>query len=131
MLNLSSANNRKIKHLYVEKIDLEIHNQEQKPKLPRHISSLENKSYYQSAHCLQASQIPNKCSLNPDSSGADRINLAVDILKYQLKDRASQQKHLKNLRDNIRHRLKVANAKGNRELADVLQKEFKELAINS
>ena len=128
MLNLSSTGNYKIKQPHAEKIEMTMLNQELKPKLPRHISCLETTSYSQSARSNAAVHQPLKCPLNRDPSQREATNLAVNILKYQLKDYAAQQKHLANLLHNLKYRLQVANAKGNRELVDLLQKEFTELA---
>lgn len=122
MLNLSSTNNYKIKQPHVEKIETTMVNQELKPKLPRHISCLETNTYPQSALNNEAVYQPLKCPLNPEP------RLVVNILKYQLKDYAAQQKHLTNLLHNLKYRLQVANTKGNRELVELLQKEFTELA---
>ena len=148
MLNLSSSRNHRIKQPHVEKIEVAILNQELKPKLPRHISCLETSTYSQSIRGNSAVQQPLKCSLDKDLSRREATNLVggnapsngacstprvspVNILKNQLKAYTAQQKHLANLLNNLRYRLKVANAKGNRELVDLLQKEFTELATNT
>ncbi len=130
MLNLSSTRNHRIKQPHVEKIGVATFNQELKSKfkLPRHISCLETNTYSRSERSNSAVHQPLKCSLNQDLSRREATNLAVDILKYQLKDYTAQQKHLENLLNNLRYRLQVANAKGNRELVNLLQKEFTELA---
>ena len=110
----------------VEKIDLEINYLETRPRLPRHISCLENQTYSKNRSII-TDQIPQACSLNLDSNRVEAINLAVDIIKYQLHDRLSQQKHLENLLVNLKHRIKVARATGNSQLVNVLQQEFREL----
>lgn len=128
MLNFSSAKYHKKNQVHIEKIDLEIPHRELKPKLPRHISCLENKAYSQSNCGHFTTQIPLTCSLNQEPSKSEADNLAVNILKYQLKDRAARQKHLENLLTNLKRRLKVADANGNQELVHILQQEYTELA---
>ncbi len=127
MLNLSPYSDKKRNKYYSEKIGLEIANIEINPKLPRHISGLSSKKHREIGKQGQASQMPTVCSINLDPEPAETINLAVDILKYQLNDRASKQKHVENVRRNLQHRLQVAQASENRELMSILQEEFRQL----
>lgn len=131
MLNLSpySSNNRP-HSFYDEAIAGETFYQQKKLKLPRHISSLESKTRVNS----NLDEINHKsviCLTNLDSDSVEAIDLAVSILKYQLKDRASKQKHLENVRCNLRHRLQVAQVQGNSQLVDILQEEFRQLEASS
>ncbi|MEM8720043.1 MAG: hypothetical protein AAGE84_12130 [Cyanobacteria bacterium P01_G01_bin.39] len=127
MLNLSPNRNNRLYQMRVEKIDLEINNRETKLRLPRHISCLENRSYSATSRSTITEKIPHACSLELDSNRVEAINLAVDIIKYQLHDRLCQQKHLENILVNLRHRIEVASATGNAQLVNILQQEFSEL----
>ena len=93
----------------------------QKPRLPRHISSLESESY--NRFYLTKIQTLSTCPL-PQSPTS---NVAWNILKYQLGDGPSQQKHLANLRSNLEHRLTVARVQGNERLIQILQAESRQL----
>ncbi|MEM7592848.1 MAG: hypothetical protein AAF383_15245 [Cyanobacteria bacterium P01_A01_bin.83] len=127
MLNLSPNRNNRINQMRVEKIDLEINDRETKLKLPRHVSCLENKSYSLKSRSTITDKIPDACSLDQNYNSVEAINLAVDIIKYQLHDRLCQQKHLENLLINLKHRIEVARATGNAQLVNILQQEFSEL----
>ena len=133
MLNLSRHQNNQKSKGYSEKIDLEMPQgqlKQIKPKLPRHISSIESKDYRFSTNQNKTSQMPTACPTNLANDSSEAINLAVSILKYQLQDRASQQKHLENVRRNLQHRLEVAKAEENRKLVTILQAEFRQLETN-
>ncbi len=107
--------------------------QQKKLKLPRHISSLESKARVNSnlGNLDEINYQSVICSTNLDSYPAEAIDLAVSILKYQLKDLASKQKHLENVRCNLRHRLQVAQVQGNSQLVNILQEEFRQLEASS
>ena len=115
MIKLSSGSD------YSNKYSSEIFgktNPHQKPKLPRHISSLESGSYNRS-NWMKVQRL----SLSHDSP----TDAAWNILKYQLSDRSCQQKHLANLRNNLEHRLSVARVQGNEKLVQILQEESRQL----
>ena len=120
MIELSSYPNRGKKYP-LEIIDIETVAR-QKPRLPRHISTLESKI---SNHFnLSEVQQPKTCPLASESLNS---TVAWNILKYQLSDRASQQKHGENVRSSLKHRLEVARAMGNKQLVRILQEEFRQL----
>lgn len=131
MLNLSpySSNNRP-HSFYDEVMGAEAFARQKKLKLPRHISSLESKARVNSCVNSNLDEINYQSvirSANLESHPAEAIDLAVSILKYQLKDLASKQKHLENVRCNLRHRLQVAQVQGNSQLVNILQEEFRQL----
>ena len=127
MLNLSLYSDKKRNKYHSEKIVLEIPNIQTNPKLPRHISGLSSTKHRKLGKQGQTSQMPTVCSINLDADPAETINLAVNILKYQLNDRTSKQKHVENVRRNLQHRLQVAQDSENRELVSILQEEFRQL----
>lgn len=131
MFNLSSRQDLQPSKKYSETIDLEIPSEKLKRKLPRHISCLESKNYRQSNNLNRPIQLRTSCLTNLATHKTESINLAVDILKYQLSDRASKEKHLENVRRNLQHRLEVAKAKKNSQLVSILQEEFKQLETSS
>lgn len=125
MLNLSSSNNQRNK-LHPEKIDLEMPNRLAKQKLPRHIFCLESKGY-QADIATRSSKMCPEFLAKSDRHQQETINLAVYILKYQLNDHASRQKHRENVCYSLKYRLSLAYAKGNRELVNILQAEARQL----
>lgn len=127
MFNLSSHPDHQESKRYSETIDLEIPFEKRSQKLPRHISCLESKNYRQSGNLNQAIQIRTSCSTDLAGDKTEEINLAVNILKYQLNDRVSKEKHLENVRRNLQHRLEVAKATKNCQLVTILQEEFRQL----
>lgn len=95
-----------------------------KPKLPRHISSIESKAHT----ALERWQHRAECSADkPNFSCSQAIELAVNISRYQLRDRVSRQKHSENVRSNLERRLQVAISSGNYPLVALLQAEFEQL----
>lgn len=125
MKQIFSHPHRPKQKLKSETIRTEITDWQHRPlQLPRHISVPEIKTY-RGTHANQIDYIPRACPL--DNSQPAQTNLAWDLLKYQLSDRAAQQQHLANLRSNLQHRLQVAQAKGDRKLVDILQDEFQQL----
>ena len=95
-----------------------------KPKLPRHISTLESLGHAKANNSQL--KVNNKCSLSSDTEVEKALDLAVNILRYQLED-SSRQKHLSNLHRNLQNRLAVAIATKNEELVELLQQEFQQL----
>lgn len=127
MLNLSpNSPNYRPPSFYKEVMGAETFDRQKKLKLPRHISSLESKGRLNST-LDEINYQSVICSANLESHPAEAIDLAVSILKYQLKDLASKQKHLENVRCNLRHRLQVAQVQGNSQLVNILQEEFRQL----
>ena len=118
MIKLSSGSNYSNK--YSLEMVGEVANLHQKPKLPRHISSLESGTYNRSS--LIKLQTLSACPLSQSPT-----NAAWDILKYQLSDRHLEQKHLANLRSNLERRLSVARVQGNEKLIQILQEESRQL----
>jgi hypothetical protein len=97
-------------------------------KLPRHISSISSwgsKLHRNISNSNKIEQVSKTYRLAADPSEA--TNLAVNILRYQLSDRASKQKHLENVYGNLEHRLEVAQANKNQQLVNILREEFKQL----
>lgn len=109
----------------LEIIETEIADSHSKPKLPRHISQMESTSHRGGANLGKIDYIPRICQIDPYR--AKIVNLAVDILKYQLGDRQVKQKHLANVRCDLERRLQVAKARGNQQLINILNEEFKQL----
>ncbi|MGF1589477.1 MAG: hypothetical protein ACFCU7_09560 [Pleurocapsa sp.] len=132
MLNLSFySSNYRSPSFHNEVTDTEIGYRQRKLRLPRHISSLESKARVNASNLGKINPQSKIASLNLDFQEVEAIDLAVSILKYQLKDFASKQKHLENIRCNLRHRLQVAQMQGNIKLVHILQEEFKQLELSS
>jgi hypothetical protein len=97
-----------------------------KPRLPRHISSLE------SPHRIRAikthlRQAPKKCPLDQNASPVVASNQAIDMLRDQLQDTVFAEKYLANVRRNLQYRLEVAQSEENCQLVTILQEEVKQL----
>ena len=125
MKNLScySTSSRREYQLVVETETTGCHH---RLKLPRHILSIESQSHRgQSSSIEQINYVPRAFLVKPYQ--AEKANFALDILKYQLSDRHTQQKHLENLLCNLQHRLRVAKNQGNNQLVSILQEEFRQL----
>ncbi len=101
--------------------------QERRYPYPRHISQLESPSHrgYRNTVSRIAS-LPKTCNLPASQSGTE-VNIAVNILQYQLSDRSLRQNHLDNMRRSLKRRLQAAQASGDRHLIDLLNDEFKPL----
>jgi hypothetical protein len=93
--------------------------------LPRYISAPETKSYQGGHNLGKIDYTVRVCHVN--AGKPTKTDLAWNILKYQLSDRASQQKHLENVRSNLEHRLQVAKTTGNNQLVNILQDEYRQL----
>lgn len=119
------SNIRRYKH-HSEIIETEISDWRSQTYLPRHMFVPETKSHRGRHNLGKIDRLPPRiCHIEP--AGKKNTNLAVNILKYQLSDRASQQKHLENLRRNLEHRLQVAKSQGNSQLLNLLQEEYRQL----
>ena len=92
--------------------------------LPRHISRVETKSH-RGASCQSINYVPKVCHV--PLSQEQHSSQAFDILKYQLRDRSIQEKHLENVRCDLQRRLQKAIDRGNTQLIDILQDEYKQL----
>ncbi|NJK55095.1 MAG: hypothetical protein HC939_03510 [Pleurocapsa sp. SU_5_0] len=126
MLNLSRSTNYRDAPNYLELEDNLISHPSAKISLPRHISSLESPQHNRTTNA-RMHQIAQKCPTNPDAYPAAATNLAVNILRYQLQDSMAQQKHLENLRNNLQHRLAIAQTNKNCQLVTMLQEESRQL----
>lgn len=94
---------------------------------PRHIAQFESPSHRGSRNTLsQIAILPKSCNLAL-SGGNSEVNEVVDILQYQLNDRAIRQNHLDNMRRSLERRLQAAEASGNKNLINLLNDEFKQL----
>ena len=125
MKNLScySTSSRREYQLVVETETTGCHH---RPKLPRHILSIESQSHRgQGSNIEQINYVPRTFLVKP--SQAEKASFALDILKYQLSDRQVRQKHSENLRCNLQHRLQMAKKQGNNQLVSILQEEFRQL----
>ena len=100
-----------------------------KPRLPRHVSTFESKTYRVIDRLGKSSQNERIFTQNSSCAEIPAIHLAVSISQYQL-SRPLRQKHLENLRGNLQHRLEVAVAGGNSQLVTILQQEFRQLEAN-
>ena len=109
-----------------EIIETEISDWNSRHYLPRHISVPQTQSHRE-RDLRTIDHVPRVCRI--DSNNQNGTNLAVDILKYQLSDRASQEKHLENVCSNLQRRLLVAESQGNNQLIDILQDEYNQLAL--
>ncbi len=123
MINFSQSSNCYPNSYPAELIEREISTRQ--IKLPRHISFWESKSYHSISNSNKIEQVSKTDSLAVDP--AEATNLAVNILRYQLGDRASKQKHLENVYGNLEHRLEVARINKNQQLVNILREEFKQL----
>ncbi len=126
MLNLSGSTNYRDAPNYIELKDNLISHPSTKIRLPRHISSLESPQHHRTTNANRH-PIAQKCPTNLDTYPAEATNLAVNILRYQLQDSMAQQKHLENLRNNLQHRLTVAQTNKNCQLVTMLQEESRQL----
>ena len=122
MINFSRSANCPEKSYLFEVMGTEIST---RVKLPRHISCWETESHHNLKKPNRIKQLSQTCRLNARQSEA--TNLAVNMIKYQLKDRLLRQKHFQNVQYNLQHRLEVAQATGNSQLVSILQEEFKQL----
>lgn len=125
MINISRCPSQRKKKYPLEMLETEIADCHSKPKLPRHISYIESRSHGGGSNLGKIDYMPRVCKIEPDRTKV--VNLAVDILKYQLGDRQIKQKHLENLRYNLKHRLQVAQTQRNSQLVNILKEEFKQL----
>lgn len=126
MLNLSTTPHHRDNPSNIELGALERRAVLARIKLPRHIAALES---YQHNRQVRSS-LPlaeQKRPAHRDTCTAEATNLAVNILCYQLKDTVAQQKHLENVRNNLQHRLAVAQTKQNQQLITMLQEESRQL----
>lgn len=90
----------------------------------RHISQWETKSHRNSLK--QFSYAPKVCQMSTYKTQTT-TNLPLNILRYQFSDRQAKQKHLNNIRQNLNRRLEVAKAQRNKQLINILQKEYQQL----
>lgn len=118
------AKPRKYKHCS-EIVETEFSDWQSKTYLPRHMSAPETKSHRGKRNANRIGNMPKVCHI--ELARQNQANLAVNILKYQLSDCPSRQKHLENLRHNLEHRLQVAKSQGNSQLLDILQDEYQQL----
>ena len=102
------------------------------PSYPRHIASVSAKSHRngrQTTH--QTRFLPKTCQLEKSQPAvAKEINIALEVLRYQLNDKQAKQIHLENVRNNLEKRLQAAKASGNYNLVALLQKESQQLEMN-
>jgi len=126
MLNLSRYSNYQDDRWDDKLGDRPLSAQLAKPRLPRHISSLESFSHNQ-AISFSLCQAPRKCPLPQNTHPEEATNLAVNILRSQLQDSVFTEKYLANVRHNLQHRLEVAQFEKNYHLATMLLEEFREL----
>ena len=124
MFNLSRNSN------YFNSVHAEIGDRFNKLRLPRHISALESPTHSQKVRRRLDLDV-RQCPLMQPKNSEEASNLAVNILQYQLRDGVSQQKHLENLRSNLKHRLHVARVEANSQLVTMLQEEFRQLNSQS
>ena len=106
-------------------IETEICDWQSRTYLPCHISALEIMSHRGGHNLGKTNYVPKVCCIEIEKQS--NANTAANILRYQISDRASQQKHLENLLHNLERRLQVAKSQGNRQLLDILLKEYKQL----
>lgn len=134
MLNLSSSSNYQADQWNRELSDREAYLEgnrhvspsSEKPRLPRHISSLEAPSHSRAikTHLHQA---PKNCPLNQNASPVVASNQAIDMLRDQLQDTVFTEKYLENVRRNLQYRLEVAQLEENWQLVTMLQEEVRQL----
>ena len=98
---------------------------------PRHISALESKTHSSKDRLARAKNLSrpyfNSSKFNPSQA----IDLAVNISRYQFRDRASLQKHSENVRSSLKHRLQMARERENARLIALLLAELKQLQTNT
>ena len=131
MKNLSSRSIANRKKYPSETIDSEIVDWHSQHRLPRHISALTTQSHRGKGNSGKHNGVfsqPKACAI--DACQPQQTNAALNILKYQLSDRASLQKHHGNLLANLKHRLQKAKDRGDSQLWNLLQDEYQQL-INS
>ena len=96
---------------------------------PRHISSLESRTHSTRDRLAKANS-SSKSYFDSANNSSQAIELAVNISQYQLRDRASLQKHSENVRSSLEHRLQVARERENARLVALLLAELKQLQTN-
>lgn len=126
MLNLSSNSNYQADQWDGELSDRHVAALSEKPRLPRHISSLESSSRTRAVKA-RLHQAPKKCPLNQNASPVEASNQAVDMLRYQLQDTVFAEKYLANVRRNLQYRLQIAQVEENCQLVTMLQEEVRQL----
>ena len=131
-------------HFYKNKYELsnlevtekEINNRYQRqnfhPNYPRHIANVSAKSHRNSRQMNHQKRfLPTTCQLEKSQPAvAKEINIALEVLRYQLNDKQAKQIHLENVRNNLEKRLQAAKASGDHNLVALLQKESQQLEIN-
>ncbi|GAB4523464.1 MAG: hypothetical protein Tsb0014_01020 [Pleurocapsa sp.] len=96
----------------------------------RHIAQFESQSHRGLRNSIpKTGMLPKICHLTPAKAN-EEANLAVNILRYQLSDRAAQETHLESVRRSLEKRLQRAKAQGDRQLISLLEDEFKQLEIS-
>ncbi|MGL5834444.1 MAG: hypothetical protein ACRC1Z_14595 [Waterburya sp.] len=125
MLNLSSSNYQ-ADQWDRELSDRHVSHSSEKPRLPRHISSLESFSRSRAVKS-PLHQAPKKCPLNQKTFPGLTSNQAVDMLRDQLQDTVFTEKYLENVRRNLQYRLEVAQLEENCQLVTMLQEEVRQL----
>ncbi len=110
---------------HLEIVETEITDWQSRHNSPRHVSAPESISHRSKSNWGKIDSAPKSCRLNLGRE--DEMNAAVSILKYQLSDRAVQEKHLANIQAKLEHRLQMAKSRGNADLIDILQAEDKQL----
>ena len=122
MTNLSVFSRHKKKYPYET-----IANGHSSQQLPRHISAPSTQSHrgianFDKHHCIYQ---PRVCAI--DACKSQQTSVTTDLSKYQLNDRVAIEKHRRNLIANLKYRLQIAQAKGNSQLIDILQDEYRQL----
>ncbi len=96
---------------------------------PRHIVQLESPSHQGYGNGFNnLYSLPTSCALNTVKK-TQTANMAVEILKYQLSDRAAKQAHFNSVRRSLERRLKAAKSNGNEHLINLLKKEYLDLQL--
>lgn len=126
MKNIPFHSNYRNHHYQSEIIETEISDWDSNNHLPRHISTPQTKSHRGERDLGAIDYAPRVC---PIDSNPNSDNLAVNILNYQLGDRAAQKKHVQNVCHSLKRRLLIAKSQDNKQLITVLKDEYNQLAL--
>ena len=125
MKNISFSTKSRKRRYSSEIIETEAYDWQSASHLPRHICVPETRSHRDRHNPSRINYAPRACQL--EAEGQEQVNLAVNILKYQLGDNTFRQKHSENILHNLKYRLQIAKSQGNNQLLDILQDEYQQL----
>ena len=102
------------------------------PNYPRHMDRVSLRSHQIGQHMTNPHLLlPKTCHLAKSQPATEKeLDVALEVLKYQLNDQKAKQTHLNNVRHSLEKRLQAAKMSGNYHLIALLYKESQQLEIN-